>query len=144
METTMDRERKPHHGMNVKRLREHLQIKQEYLAVQMGLSQQAISNMEQRETIDAPTLEKISAILKVPIELIKNFDDEKTVMNIQNNFEGSTLNHSSNYQYNHQPTFNPIDKLMEVVEKNEKLYERIVQLEKEKSELLQRMLDEKK
>ena len=144
METTASEQRKPHHGMNVKRLREHLQIKQEYLAVQMGLSQQAISNIEQRETIDAPTMEKISAILKVPVELIKNYDEEKTIMNIQHNYEGA--NPSANNVFlgqNYSCTFNPLDKLMEVVDENKKLYERLLESEKEKNELLQKSLHEK-
>ncbi|MET3978260.1 hypothetical protein ABIB62_000828 [Mucilaginibacter sp. UYP25] len=32
--------------------------------------------------------------------------------------------------------FNPMDKLLEVIEENKKLYERLLQAEKEKNELL--------
>lgn len=136
--------------MNVKRLRELMQIKQEYLAVQMGLSQQAISNMEQRETLDAPTLEKISSILKVPVDVIKNYDDEKTVMNIQNNFEGSNIGSGSNSYYSNC-SLNPVEKWMEAMEENRRLsdenkllYERLLQAEKDKVSMMERLMSERK
>jgi hypothetical protein len=47
------------------------------------------------------------------------------------------LHYSANYQYNYQPTFNPIDKIIE-------LYEALVKAEKEKVELLQKLLNEGK
>ena len=128
-----------HHGRNVKRFREMLGIKQEGLAYQLGddWNQKKISALEQKEVIDDPLLEEVAKLLKVPAEAIKNFDEEKAVFNIQNNYEGSTMNHSANYQYNYQPTFNPIDKIVE-------LYEALVKSEKEKVELLQKVLDGKK
>ena len=54
-----------------------------------------------------------------------------------NNYDGSTLNHSANYQYNYQPSFNPIDKIVE-------LYEALVKSEREKIELMQKILDKMK
>lgn len=42
-----------HEGRNVKRIREVLGIKQEALAMDLALSQQAISQLEQKETLDA-------------------------------------------------------------------------------------------
>ena len=128
-----------HMGRNIKRFREMMGIKQEALALELGddWNQKKISLMEQKETIDDGLLEEISKVLKVPVEAIKNFDEEKAIYNIQNNYEGSTLNHSSNYQYNYKPSFDPIDKIVE-------LYEALVKSEKEKNELLQKMLDNKK
>ena len=48
---------------------------------------------------------------------------------------------NSNFQY--QPTFNPLDKLIEAHEEAKKLYERLVQAEKEKVECLEKLLKNK-
>ncbi|MEJ0101537.1 MAG: helix-turn-helix transcriptional regulator [Bacteroidota bacterium] len=61
-----------HEGKNVKRIREMLGIKQDALAFDLGISQQAISLLEQREALDKDMLEKVANILKVPVEAIKN------------------------------------------------------------------------
>lgn len=47
-----------HEGRNVKRIREILGIKQDALALELGISQQAISALEQKEALDKETLEK--------------------------------------------------------------------------------------
>jgi len=107
-------------------------------AFDLNLSQQAISQLEQKESIDPALLEEISKALKVPVEAIKNFDEEKAV-NIIN-----TFNDSSKGDFNYQCTFNPLEKLMEAIDENKKLYERLLQVEREKNELLQKMLNEKK
>jgi transcriptional regulator with XRE-family HTH domain len=120
-----------HEGRNVKRIREILGIKQDALAVDLGLSQQAVSQLEQKEALDADMLEKIAAILKVPVEAIKNFDDD-TIFNII----GNTY-HDSASSVNYLPTFNPIDKIVE-------LYDALVKSEREKVEMLERMMNEKK
>lgn len=135
--TTTNMPEKVHHGRAVKRIREIMHIKQEVLADALGISQQSVSLLETKETIDSETLEQIAKTLKVPVEAIKNFDEEMAIFNIQHNYEGSTLNHSSNYQYNYQPTFNPIDKIVE-------LYEALVKSEREKIELMQKILDKMK
>ena len=44
---------------------------------------------------------------------------------------------------NEQCTFNSLDKFVEAMEENKKLYERLLQVEREKSDLLQKMLDSK-
>lgn len=123
-----------HEGRNVKRIREILGIKQDALAFDLGLSQQAISQLEQKESIDPALLKDISAVLKVPVEAIKNFD-EQAVFNIV----GNTYNENSS-SVNYQPTFNPIDKVMELFEENKKLYEQLLQSEREKVEILKGVL----
>jgi hypothetical protein len=83
-------------------------------------------------------LAQVAAILKVPVEAIKNFDEEKAVYNIQNNYEGSNNNnHGLNYG---TINFNPIDKLIEVYEENKKLYEQLLSSEREKNSLLKSQL----
>jgi transcriptional regulator with XRE-family HTH domain len=143
MNMTGDKTSKIHHGRNIKRFREMLGIKQEGLAFEMGeeWSQKRVSLLEQKEEIEQDILEQVAQILKVPAEAIKNFDEEAAIYNIQNNYEGSN-NQGSNVgsQFN----FNPIDKLMEALDENKKLYERLLQSEKEKVELLQTLLGKDK
>lgn len=147
--TTRSDDTRDHDGMKVKRVREMLKVKQSTLAHALGedWNQKKISQMEDKEVIDDTLMEEIAGALKVPVEVIRNFDEEKTVMNIQNNYEGSN-NQGANIgnQYN----LNPIEKWIEALEENKKLvekaeqlYERLLQAEKEKVEMLQRMLEKK-
>lgn len=135
--TTNDMKKKIHQGRNLKRFREMLAIKQDTLAIDLGddWNQQKISLLEQKETIDDDLLQEISKVLKVPAEAIKNFDEEAALSNIQNNYEGAVINAGPTINYN--CTFNPIDKIVE-------LYEALVKSEKEKAEMLQKMLNWKK
>ena len=123
-----------HEGRNVKRIREILGVKQDALAMDLGLSQQAISQLEQKEALDAEMLEKVAKALKVAPEAIKNFNEEAAINVIQNNYDKSTNNYSGTFNQYH---FNPIEKIVE-------LYERLLKSEKEKNELLERLLQEKK
>jgi len=107
-----------------------LRIKQEVLAAELGVSQQTVSRMEQSETIEDDVLEKVAKILGVSKEAIDNFSEDAVVNYFNNTFHGS--NHGPFYHC----TFNPLDKLLEMVEENKKLYERLVQAEKEKLDLL--------
>lgn len=131
-----------HEGRNIKRIREILGIKQEALAVDLGISQQAISALEQKEALDRDMLEKVAEALKVSPETIKNFNEEAAVNVVSNTF--SSHDNSTLHAVSYQCTFNPLDKLIEVLEENKKLYERLLQSEKEKVEMLERMIPEKK
>lgn len=126
-----------HQGRNIKRFREMLGIKQDVLAIDLGLSQQAISALEQKEALDADMLEKIAGILKVPAEAIKVFDEEAAI-----NVIGNTVSDNSAV-FNYYPTFNPLEKYIEQVQKTEKLYEDLLRVEREKIALLERMLEKK-
>lgn len=138
---TQPQEKKAVHlGRNTQRIREMIGMKQNVLAMNTGYSQQYISKLEQSESFADEVLEKVASGLGVNPDLIKNFDEDKAVYNIQNNYEGSTLNNSSNYQYNYQPTFNPVDKLMTAIEENKKLYDALLKAEREKIALLEKML----
>lgn len=129
-----------HEGRNIKRIREMLGIKQETLAADLGFNQQKISLLEQKETIEPDILQEIAGALKVPVEAIRNFDEEKTIYNISCNFSDNAVNNNAiNIQ-----NINPIEKWIEALEENKKLYERLLKAEKEKVELLQRLLEERK
>lgn len=135
--------KKIHEGRNVKRFREMLGIKQDALAFELGedWNQQKISLLEQKETVDAALLQQISAALKIPAEAIKNFDEEQAVNVIANTFHEKAFENAfaNNCTFN----FNPLDKLIEALEENRKLYERLLQAEKEKVALLEKLLEGK-
>jgi transcriptional regulator with XRE-family HTH domain len=124
-----------HIGRKIARIREIKGIKQEALAMELGVSQQTISNIEKSEKLEDEVLDKIAKYLGVTSEAIKNFSDE-AVVNYFNTFNDSSVNQGAVGSHNFNCTFNPLDKLMEVVEENKKLYERLLQAEKEKNDLL--------
>jgi transcriptional regulator with XRE-family HTH domain len=123
---------KIHEGRNVKRFREMLGIKQEFLAFELGSdwNQQTISVLEQKEKIDSDILEQVSAILKIPVEALRNFDEEKAVNVIANTFNDNAA------VVNHNPIFHPIDKLIRLHEEKIALYERML---KEKDDMMGRL-----
>ena len=126
--------KKIHEGRNVKRFREMLGIKQDALAADLGddWNQQKVSLLEQKETIDPALLQQISSALKIPTEAIQNFDEEQAVNVIANTFGDNGIG----YQRNENPTFHPIDKLVQLHEEKIALYERML---KEKDEMMGRL-----
>ena len=113
--TATDMPNKIHQGRNVKRFREMLGIKQEALAGELGedWTQKRVSLLEQKEEIEPQILEQVAKVLKVPVEAIKNFDEEAAV-----NIISSTFNdHAIGYARAYTPTFNPIDKVVELYER---------------------------
>jgi len=131
---------KPSHiGRKIARIRELRGIKQEILAEELGISQQSISHIEQSETLEDDKLERVAKALGVSKEAIENFSEEAIFNNVQNNYEGSTIN--AGPTVNHHCTFNPLDKLVEAYEKNKKLYERLVQEEKDKVSYLEKFIN---
>jgi transcriptional regulator with XRE-family HTH domain len=128
--------KKIHEGRNVKRFREMLGIKQDALAADLGddWNQQKVSLLEQKETIDPALLQQISAALKIPAEAIQNFDEEQAVNIISNT--ASFENCQQPAFFNHNPTFQPIEKLVQLHEEKIALYERML---KEKDEMMERL-----
>ena len=131
-------EKTVHHGRNIKRIREIQGVKQEALALELGedWNQKKISLLESKETVDDALLTQVANALKITPDVIKNFDEEKAIYNIQNNYDNAQ--HNINYQ------FNPIDKWIESLDENKKLYERLLQSEREKVELLEKVLELRK
>ena len=129
-----------HIGRKISRIRELRDMKQEALALAMGTNQQTISAIENSETIDEEKLIEVAKALGVTVEAIKNFSDEAAI-NYFNSFNEAVNN--SHFGNNNHCTFNPLDKLMETVEENKKLYERLLQSEKEKIKYLENIIKEK-
>lgn len=126
--------KKIHQGRNIKRFREMLGIKQEALAFDLGedWNQKKISLLEQKETVEEDILERISQILKIPVEAIENMDDEQAINIIANTFDNGAILNGINYN----PSFHPIDKVLQLHEEKIALYERML---KEKDEMMARL-----
>ena len=128
---------KPNHiGRKISRIRELRDMKQEALAQALGISQQTISAIENSETIEEERLVEVAKALGVTVEAIKNFSEELAI-NYFNNF---TDTKNSNVNFGNHCAFNPLDKLMETVEENKNLYERLLKAEQDKIEYLEQLL----
>ncbi|MCY1535183.1 Helix-turn-helix domain protein [compost metagenome] len=128
--------RKVHEGRNIKRFREMLGIKQDALAGDLGhdWNQQRVSLLEQRETIELDVLQQIAAVLHLLVEANQNFDEEQAVnviSNTINNNDNATMTNPA--VFNFQPTFNPLDKMVE-------LYERMLLQQKEMIDRLEQLI----
>lgn len=113
-----------HIGRKISRIRELRGMKQEAVAFELGVSQQAVSKMEQSEQLEDEALEKIAKVLGVPAAAIKEFNEEAVFNIISNNFSDNSSNNN-----NYLCTINPLEKIVE-------LYERLLASEREKLELL--------
>lgn len=138
-------EKKVHQGRNVKRFREMLGLKQEGLAYELGedWTQRRISLLEGKEEIEPALLEQVAKVLQVTPEVIKNFTEEAAVTYF-NTFNDNSTNQGAVGSNNYNCNFNPFDELLKSVEENKKLYERLLQAEKEKVALLEKMLEERR
>jgi len=125
---------KNHIGRKISRIRELRDMKQEALAAALGISQQAVSNIENSETVEDAKLEEIAKALGVTAEGIKQFSEEAVL-----NIIGNTYHVDNSSAVNYGCTFNPMDKLIEAYEENKKLYERLLQAEKEKVDFLDKL-----
>ncbi|KQO21604.1 transcriptional regulator [Flavobacterium sp. Leaf82] len=133
---------KPNHiGRKISRIRELRDMKQEALAQALGISQQTISAIENSETIEEERLIEIAKVLGVNVEALKNFSDEAAINYFNNFYDNSNNNSQGTFANN--CTFNSLDKLMESIEENRKLYERLLQAEKDKLEYLEKVLNRK-
>lgn len=117
-----------------------LGIKQEALAADLGedWTQKKVSLLETKEEIEPELLKQLANVMKISPEAIQNFDDDTAISYI-NSFHDNAINNGAVYAFN--SNVNPVDKWMEALKKNEELYERLLQAEREKVELLQKMLD---
>jgi transcriptional regulator with XRE-family HTH domain len=135
-------EKQVHLGNNIKSIRELKNMKQDTLADLLGpeWTQKKVSQLEAKAEIDEPMLEQVAKALDVPVEGIKNYSADKTIQFIKNEFrDHATQNGVNNYHC----TFNPIDKLMQVMDENKKLYEELLKSEREKVSMLERLLENK-
>lgn len=125
---------KKHIGRNISKIREIKGIKQETLAEILGISQQKVSQYENSEEIEDAKLEPIAKALGVTTEAIKNFSEDAVLNIISNTFNTNDNGIAILKTENYQPTFNPLDKVVE-------LYERLLQAEKDKVTYLEKLVN---
>lgn len=127
---------KVHHGRNVKRFREMLGVKQEAIALELNITQQAVSKLEQKALLDDETIVKIAKVLNVPAEAIKYMNDDSTNSYI-NTFNDQITNHGT-FMPTQYYNFNPIEKIVQLYDEKIKILENTI---KEKNELIERLLN---
>lgn len=137
-----------HQGHNVRRLRAALGVKQEALARDLKLTQQAVSLIEQKKTIEPAMLQKIAKCLKIDPALIEELEEDPvSIMVENNNFESGSIGNIAQQQDVDQTDFNntyhPSDKIIELCNEKTALYERMLQIEKEKVIYLEQLLKKK-
>lgn len=116
-------------GRKVQRVRMFLGIKQETLAAGLGISVSEVSKIEKQDKIEEELLIRIAEVLGVSPEVIRDFDVEKAIYNI-NSYKDATISEGATATvYAALQQINPIEKVVE-------LYERLLQSEREKIELL--------
>lgn len=117
-------------------------IKQEALALELGedWNQKKVSLLEAKEEIEPEILEQVARVLKVPSEAIKDFDEQAAVNFISNTFNNTSNDHSTFNAVNTNPTFNPIDKVVQLYVEKIELYERMLKDKNDMIEKLERLL----
>ena len=120
-----EKENQRHVGRNLQRIRVYLGMKQEALAADLGVNQQIISKIEKQEEIEEGFLKRIAEVLGISEEVIKDFDVEKTIFNINHH------NYKDAYAIVQQ--INPLEKIVE-------LYERLLKSEQDKIEILKKYM----
>ena len=112
-------------------------MKQEALASDLGVSQQEISKIEKQDEIEDGLLTKIAEVLGISTDVIKDFDVEKAICNI-NNYKDATISPGAVATvYAHNQQINPLEKVVE-------LYERLLKSEQEKIEILREYIKQGK
>ncbi len=115
-------------GRKIEAVRRFRGITQSDLGEALGISKQAVSKIERTEQMDDERLNEIAKVLGVSSNFIKNFSEQTAI-----NIISSTLHDNAGSVF-YNPTFNPIDKVVE-------LYERML---KEKNQLIEKLMNNKK
>lgn len=113
-----------HIGKNISKIRELLGIKQETLALDLKISQQTISKIEQTANLRDNSVDRIAKALGVKSSMIINYDENAVLDFIR----GETTVRDEPIC----PLIKHPNLLLKVIE----LYERLILLEKEKFELI--------
>ena len=128
-----EKENRRHVGRNLQRIRVYLGMKQEALAADLGVNQQIISKIEKQEEIEEGFLKRIAEVLGISEEVIKDFDVEKTIFNINHhNYKDANISEGAT-TYAIVQQINPLEKIVE-------LYERLLKNEQDKIEILKKYM----
>ena len=138
---------KIHQGRNVRFFRNAKNMKQEDFAERIGVRQPVVTKIERQRIIDEQMLLKCAEVLDIPVETIKEFEPEQMfdsftyhIDKVQNTNGAISISRDGTTPTNHNY---PLEKIMELNQKNAELYERLLQAEKEKIAFLEKMLAER-
>lgn len=124
------------HGANIRRWREWRGFTQPQLAEKIGIPQSRLSSYEQEAQLDEELLVKIAKELDIPVEAITEMEDGATVNIFSGTFSASDSAAVAAGQL-YQPTFNAVDKFVE-------LYDKLLKEKEEKIVALEAQLKDKK
>lgn len=139
METNKILIKNTHHGDAVRRVRRSLGIKQETLAKMMGITQARVSNFEQKKILDYKVIEKFANALKVSPSLLKELSEDPVNSIIKSNVADKVDKYGSFYDRNNQFR-DPLDRLIEISYEETALQERLIELQKERNEIINQLL----
>lgn len=131
--------RNPHHGHAIKRIRLDEGLTYKELGDLVCLVQQAVSTYEEQGKIEEAMLERFAKALQVPVELIKNMEEGKPMVEYiqNNNFNNTDESDSKNAPFMAEEnnieggiaTTHQTDKnLYPILEQMQKLYENSIKL----------------
>ncbi|MCT4317821.1 helix-turn-helix domain-containing protein [Elizabethkingia anophelis] len=123
---TVYMEGKNHMGIKIGSARRLVGITQKDLADRMGMTKQAVSKLEQTESVDDERLGKVAIALGVSIEGLKKFDVGQVLYHTNNFYEKVEATNGGiaggiNIEHNHQFS----------VEQATKLFEELLKMERE-------------
>lgn len=126
-----NRDKREQVGPKIRKLRQIKGLSQKVFASELNITQQAVSKMEQSDTVNEETLQRVSEVLGISVESIVNFDEDAAFNNfIQKN---EVINQRCDVTNNYQS-----------LEKITELYERLLDSEAEKNKILKELADLKK
>ncbi|MBB4045284.1 helix-turn-helix domain-containing protein [Bacteroides reticulotermitis] len=128
---TIDRVRIHHLGRKIERVRRLRGMSQTELGQLLGITKQAVSKIEQNETIDDDRLDQIASALGVTVDGLKEYNEETILYNTNNFYENCGVKTAVG---NNQTLNNfPIEQAIELFEKLlDKQKEQFDTLKKEK------------
>jgi transcriptional regulator with XRE-family HTH domain len=81
-----------HIGQNIARFRGLRRMTQKEMADKLKIAQPVYSKIEQKAKVDDEILQRISDVLNIPAEVIKNFTEEAIINNINCHFADNAIN----------------------------------------------------
>lgn len=126
-----------HLGKKISRIRELRGMKQETLAEQLGISQQAVSKIEQSESVEDIMLDRVGKVLGISAEGIRRFNEDAAI-NHFNTFHDQSG--AGAFSYSSTFNFNPLDEIQRLNAEKDDLYKALLKEKDEKIALLEKVI----
>lgn len=116
-------------GKKVERIRKLRGLTQEEVGLGLGISKQAVSKLEQSDSIEVERLDQIAKVLGVTKDGLINFNEDAILYYSTNFYDGCNINTDAINNNVENFVNNPVEKIIE-------LYESLLKSEREKVEIL--------